>query len=83
MHSKRRSSVIHVLETLETFRNYKGFSVIFPKTLAAIESFMKVKIFLIPLCIVFSIPSILGFLFLRKKKLNLGSEMGKIKLKNL
>ena len=43
---------------------------------------MKVRIFLIPLCIAFSVPEILGFLFLRKiAYFNLGSERGKIKLK--
>ena len=47
------------------------------------KSFTKGRIFLIPLCIAFSIPNISGFLFLRKKKLNLGSEMGRIKLQTI
>ena len=55
-----------ILGQLESFRNYKGFSIIFPKILAAISSFTKVRIFLIPVCIVFSIQKKLGFLSLRK-----------------
>ena len=47
------------------------------------KSFTKGIIFLIPLCIAFSIPNISGFLFLRKNKLNLGSEMRKIKLQTI
>ena len=47
------------------------------------KSFTKGRIFLIPLCIAFSIPNISGFLFLRKKKLNLVSEMGRIKLQKI
>ena len=48
MHSKQRykiciSSVI--LGQLESFRNYKGFSIIFPKILDAILSFTKVIFF--------------------------------------
>ena len=52
MHSKQRfkifiSSVI--LEELESFRNFKGCSIIFPKILDAIYQITKVRIFLIPL----------------------------------
>ena len=73
-----------VLGKPESFRNYKGFSVIFPKILAAIKSFTKGKIFLITLCIAFSFPNILGFLFLRvKKKINLVSEMGKNRVQKI
>ena len=71
-----------VLGKPESFRNYKGFSVIFPKILAAIKSFTKGRIFLIPLCITFS--EHLGFLFLHvKKKLNLVSEMGKNRVQKI
>ena len=45
-----------ILGQIESFKNYKGFSIIFPIILAAISSFKKVRIFLIPVCIVFSIP---------------------------
>ena len=45
---------------------YKGLSIILPKILGALLSFMKVGIFLIPFSIAFSNPKILGFLFLRK-----------------
>ena len=73
-----------LLGKLESFRNYMGFSVIFPKILAAIKSFKKGKIFLITLCIAFSFPNILGFLFLRvKKKINLVSEMGKNRVQKI
>ena len=54
------------LGELEAFPNYKGYSIIFPKTLDAIERFTKVRIFLVPLSITFLNPKILGFLFLRK-----------------
>ena len=48
------------------------------------KSFTNGRIFLIPLCIAFSIPNISGFLFLRKKSLIwLASEMGKIKLQKI
>ena len=68
-HSKRRCKICIcsvILGKLEAFRNYKGFSVIFPKILDAVERFTKVRIFLIPLSITFLNPKILGFLFLRK-----------------
>ena len=48
------------------FRNYEGFTDIFPKILGAIARSTKVRIFLIPLSIKFFNPEILGFLFLRK-----------------
>ena len=52
---------------LESFRNCdEGFSIIFSKILATIQIFTKVIIFLIPLCIAFSVPKILGCLSLRK-----------------
>ena len=45
----------------------KRASVLFSrKILTAIYSFTKERIFLIPLCIAFSIPKILGFRSLRK-----------------
>ena len=42
-----------ILGELESFRNYKGLSMIFPKILGAIFRFTKVRIFLIPLSITF------------------------------
>ena len=69
MHSKRRYKIricSVVLGQLESFRNYKSFSIIFPKILDAILSFTKVRIFQIPLSIAFLNPNILGFFFLRK-----------------
>jgi len=86
MHSKRRYKICVrsvILGKLESFRNYKGFTVIFPNILAAIKSFTKGRIFLIPLCIAFSFPNILGFLFLRKKTLKLVSEMGKNRVQKI
>ena len=55
-----------VLGQLESFRNYKGLRIIFPKILDAILSFTKVRVFLIPPSIACLDPKILGFLFLRK-----------------
>ena len=54
-----------ILGQLHSFRNYQGFSVIFPKILDAILNFTKVRILFIPLSIAFLNPKILGFLFLR------------------
>ena len=69
MHSKRRYKISIfsvILGELEAFRNYKGFSVVFPKILEATERLTKVRIFLIPLFITVFNSKILGFLFLRK-----------------
>ena len=69
MHSKRRYKIgirSVILGGLESFRDYKGFSVIFPKPLDTIERFTKERIFLIPLFITFLKAKILGLLFLRK-----------------
>ena len=69
MHSRRRYKICIcsvILGELEAFRNYKGFNVIYPKILDAVERFTKVRIFVIPLSITFLNPKILGFLFLRK-----------------
>ena len=69
MHSKRRYKICIcsvILGQLESFRNYKGFSIIFPKIVDVILSFAKMRIFLIFLSVAFSNPNILGFLFLRK-----------------
>ena len=50
-----------ILGQLESFRNYKGFSIIFRKILAAIYSSTKVRIFLTTLCVVFfNISNMLG-----------------------
>ena len=54
MHSKRRYEICVcsvVLGEIESFRNYKGFSIIFPQILDAIQRITKVQIFLIPLSI--------------------------------
>ena len=51
MHSKWRYKICIcsvIIGNLEAFRNYKGFSVIFPKSLDTIERFTKMRIFLIP-----------------------------------
>ena len=65
-------SVRLILGELESFRNYKGFSIIFPQILDAIQRITKVRIFLIPLSITYSAylnPKILAFLFLTKNSL--------------
>ena len=83
MHSKWRYKICIcsvIIGNLEAFRNYKGFSVIFPKRLDTIERFTKMRIFLIPHSIIFLNPKILGFLFLRNQP-NVGSKMWKIKQK--
>ena len=45
MHSKRRFNIFCsvILGELQSFRNYKGFSIIFPKTLDAISSITKLR----------------------------------------
>ena len=56
MKSERRSKICIdsvFLGELKAFRKYNGFSVILSKILYAIEPFMKVRIFLIPLFITF------------------------------
>ena len=68
MHSKRRYKICIcsvVPGQLKSFRNYKGFGIIFPKILDAILSFTKKRIVVILLSVAFSNPKILGFL-LRK-----------------
>ena len=75
MHSKRRYKICIcsvILGELESFRNYKGFSIIFPKILDAIKRITKKKFFLIPLSITFLNPKILGFLFPWKNSLTWG-----------
>ena len=47
---------------LESFRNFKGLRIIFPKILDEICSITKVRHFLIPLSMKFFNPKILGFL---------------------
>ena len=65
MHSKQRYKICSVIVgELESFRNYKGFSIIFPKILDTVELFTKVRIVLIPLSITFLNPRSSGFLFL-------------------
>ena len=46
MHSKRRFNICFcsvILGELQSFRNYKGFSIIFPKNLDAISSITKLR----------------------------------------
>ena len=88
MHSKRRYKICIcsvILGELESFRNYKGLSIIFSKILDAILSFTEVRIFLIRLSIAFSNPKVLLLLFLRKLNslLNLETKMRTIELKKI
>ena len=49
MHSKQRNKIcicLVILGQLESFRNHKGYSIIFPKILDAVERFRKERIFL-------------------------------------
>ena len=66
MYSKWREKTyicLIILGQLKAFQNYKGFSIIFPKIFAPIQSFKKVRILLIPLSIAFSIQKILRCLY--------------------
>ena len=48
MHSKQRCKICIcsiIIGQLDSFRNYKGFGIIFPKILDAVLSFTKVNIF--------------------------------------
>ena len=72
MHSKRRHKICVcsvIRRELESFRNYKGFSIIFWKILDAIQRITKVRIFLIPLSITYLNPKISAFPFLTKNSL--------------
>ena len=73
MHSKRRYKIcifsVIVGQLVESFRNYKGFTIIFPKILDAFKRITKVGIILIPLSITFLNSKILGFLFSTKNSL--------------
>ena len=85
IHSRRRYKICIrwvILRELESFRDYKGFSIIFPKILEAIWRFTRAIIFLIPLhlSLTFLDSKVLGFLFLQKIVYDLGSEIWKIKL---
>ena len=69
MHSKRRYKVcicLVILGEIGSFRNYKGFRIILPKILDAIQRITKVRIFLTPLSSIFLDPKILGFFFCKK-----------------
>ena len=61
MHSKHYICSV-IPGELKSFRNSKGFGIIFPKMLDAIWRITKVKSILIPLSITFLNPKILGFL---------------------
>ena len=69
MHSKAPCNICIcsvILGQLEPFRNYKGFSMIFPKILDAIYRLTKVNFFSDSSIHAFSNPKILGFFFPRK-----------------
>ena len=72
IHTERRYKICICLVSLgdfESFRNYKGFSIIFMKILDAIFRFTNVRIFLTPISITFLNLKILGFPLLRKTAL--------------
>ena len=72
MHSTRRYKICIcsvIPGALESSRNCKGFSIIFPKILDAIWRITKVRNFLISLSIAFLSPKILGFFFFMKNSL--------------
>ena len=69
MHSKRRYKICIcsvILGELESFRNYEGFSIIFPKILDAVYLITKLRILLILLSITLLNPKMLGFRFSAK-----------------
>ena len=70
IHFKRHHKICicsFILGQLQSFRNYKGFSIFSKKkSLDAIQCITKVTIFLIPLSITFFNPKIFGFLLLAK-----------------
>ena len=73
MYSKWRYKLVSVRSSLKgnlsLFEITRDSVIIFQKILATMKSFSKVTnkfLILIPLCIVFSVPKILGFLSLRK-----------------
>ena len=70
-----------ILGELESFWDYKGFNIIFPKNLEAIYAITKVGIFLIPLHITFLNPKILGSLFCIKNGLKWAVKCEKLKFK--
>ena len=72
MHSKQRYKIricSVILRELESFGNYKGFGIIFPKIFDAIWSITKVRHFVISLSIAFLSPKILDFVFSMKNSL--------------
>ena len=84
MHPKRRHKICIssiILGQLESFRNYKGLSIIFPKILDAIRRVTKVRHFLIPLSIAFFNSKILGFLFSTKNSLTWAVKCEKLNLR--
>ena len=66
---------------LESFRNYKGFSIIFPKILDAIYRFTKVRIVLLSfLCYIFESENF-GFPFSKTNSAIWGVKCEKIKFR--
>ena len=81
MHSKRRYKTCIwsvILGDFEYFRNFQGFSIIFPKILDAIYRVTNARIFPIPISITFLNPNILDFLFLRKTAITRGVKCEKL-----
>ena len=75
MHSRWRCKICFcslILGELEAFRNYKGFCVIFPKSLDGIEHFTTLTIFVIPQSIIIFESEILRFPFSTKIRLTWG-----------
>ena len=86
MHSKRRYKICTcsvILGQLESFRNYKGFSIILPRFLDAIQRIIKVRIFLILVSTTFLNPKVLGILFCTKNSLTWAVKCKKIKLQKI
>ena len=85
MHSKRRYKICIcsvILGELESFRNYKGLSIIFLKILDEILPVTNVRHFLI-LNVTFLNPKILGSLFSTKNSLTWDVKCELIKLQKI
>ena len=85
IHSKGRYKLCIrsiILGHFESFRNFKGFIIIFQKVLDAVYRLTKVRIFLIPTSITFLSPKILDFLFLRKNSITWGVKCEKVGSEN-
>ena len=86
MQSKRRYKICicwFIFGELQSFRNCKGFSIIFPTILDTIHRIKKENFFLFLSPPHFLNPKILGFIFPTKNRLALGYEIWKIKLQKI